>query len=181
MFRTLTAAATVAFAAQAADAATYQFTYDFASGVTLSATIEGDLQGDGNTVIVTSVSDAALGGAVIFDFPDLTKVDSARDVAFSQDIRTTRLSLDGSAESIDFAACNTDPCTASSIGFAVDTTSDITGFPIVGYNIGSGPVFEVFDAARYSLAEIAAVPVPATFPLLGGALLLVAAGRRRAA
>lgn len=181
MFRSLIAAAALAFAAQAAKAATYQFTYDFASGVTLSATIEGDLQVDGNTVVVTSVTEAALSGATSFAFPAFASIDSTRDILLAENSRSPVLLLDPALGALDLGACATSSCTTASIGLAIDTTGGVAPFPVVGYGTGSGPVFEAFDAGRYSLVEIAAVPIPATLPLLGGAVLLIGATRRRTA
>jgi hypothetical protein len=148
------ALATVATAtlAPVASAATFNFSYTSSLG-TITATVDGTLQPDNNTVFVSSISNTTFNGSPA---PALPLTGSF--VAFVSGSLTGQavLSLDGSG--LDFIACNTTNCND---GFGFLTAGII--FPVdlfaSGAGYGSVSVGEPFVLANYSLTT---VPEPAT-------------------
>ncbi|CCI21523.1 conserved exported hypothetical protein [Microcystis aeruginosa PCC 9809] len=141
------ALATVATAtlAPVASAATFNFSYTSSLG-TITATVDGTLQPDNNTVFVSSISNTTFNGSAA---PALPFVGSFAGVISSGSVTGQAvLSLDGSG--LDFAACDTTLCDNNGFGFLASTFASIGGYGSVG---------EPFVVANYSLTT---VPEPAT-------------------
>ena len=148
------ALATVATAtlAPVASAATFNFSYTSSAG-TITATVDGTLQLDNNTVFVSSISNTTFNGSPA---PALPLTGSYLNSIFASVITGQAvLSLDGSG--LDFIACNTTNCN-DGFGFLpagiiapVDLFASAGGYGITG--------LELFVLANYSLTT---VPEPAT-------------------
>ena len=148
------ALATVATAtlAPVASAATFNLSYTSSAG-TITATVDGTLQPDNNTVFVSSISNPTFNGSPA---PALPFVGSYLDsilagVATGQAV----LSLDGSG--LDFVACDNTFCVN---GFGFLPPGVIAPFTV----FASGPAYgavspQPFVLANYSLTT---VPEPAT-------------------
>jgi len=102
------ALATVATAtlAPVASAATFNFSYTSSAG-TITATVDGTLQLDNNTVFVSSISNTTFNGSPA---PALPFIGSYLDSILAGVVVTGQavLSLDGAG--LDFVACNTTNC-----------------------------------------------------------------------
>ena len=145
------ALATVATAtlAPVASAATFNFSYTSSAG-TITATVDGTLQPDNNTVFVSSISNTTFNGSPA---PALPFVGSFAGVISSGSVTGQAvLSLDGSG--LDFAACDTTLCNNNGFGFLASTFASIGGYGSVPL-----PGGEPFVLANYSLTT---VPEPAT-------------------
>jgi hypothetical protein len=140
------ALATVATAtlAGAASAATFNLSYTSSAG-TITATVEGTLQPDNNTVFVSSISNPIFNGSPAPALPFLGTFDPPNIPPSGQAV----LSLDGSV--LNFLACTDVFC---SDGFLLDPTIFSSGFSYGG--IAGEPI----DLANYSLTP--ATPEPAT-------------------
>jgi hypothetical protein len=132
-----------------ASAATFNLSYISSAG-TITATIDGTLQPDNNTVIVSSVSNPTFNGSPA---PALPFVDSALGF-INGVVAPSVLSLNGLG--LDFVACTDSNC---SDGFALESS-------FLGFNSGVsfGSVLEPIVLANYSLtpAGTHTVPEPAT-------------------
>ncbi len=151
------AAALLLVTAGGAQAATWNFRYDSAIG-RFAGKLEGVLQADGNTVLVTGVPDfVVFKGRPLASFPVVTTGSTLYGVD-----RAPSVTLDGS--NLDFLACTDEFCTGDGFGFDPDTIeftpSLITSIPVPGYDYGYR---EPTNAAAWS---IAAVPEPASWALL---------------
>lgn len=157
------ALATVATAtlAPVASAATFNFSYTSSLG-TITATVDGTLQPDNNTVFVSSISNTTFNGSAA---PALPFVGSYLNAILAGVITGQAvLSLDGSG--LDFVACDTTLCDNNGFGFLppngiIGNTTDLFA-SAGGYgSLGSG---EPFVLANYSLtpAGTPTVPEPAT-------------------
>ena len=146
------ALATVATAtlAPVASAATFNFSYTSSAG-TITATVDGTLQPDNNTVFVSSISNTTFNGSPA---PALPFIGSAFDL-FSTGFPTGQavLSLDGSG--LDFGTCNNTGC-ADGFAFVPATAF---GVEVFASGTAYGQSFEPFILANYSLTT---VPEPAT-------------------
>ena len=151
------ALATVATAtlAPVASAATFNFSYTSSAG-TITATVDGTLQPDNNTVFVSSISNTTFNGSPA---PALPLTGSYVDSILAGGVVTGQavLSLDGSG--LDFVACDNTACSSSGFGFLpagligpVDLFASVGGY-------GSLTGGEPFVLANYSLTP---VPEPAT-------------------
>ena len=148
------ALATVATAtlAPVASAATFNFSYTSSTG-TITATVDGTLQPDNNTVFVSSISNTTFNGSPA---PALPFVGSYLDSIFAGFPFPTGqavLSLDGSG--LDFASCVTTVCDD---GFSFLPTT-LVGVEVFASGPAYGSSFEPFILANYSLTP---VPEPAT-------------------
>jgi hypothetical protein len=159
------------FGATTADAATWRFQYRSDIG-RFSGTIEGALQADGNTILVSAVPDfVKFKGTPLPSFPVLTTGSSLYGVE-----RAPSVTLDGSL--LDFLACSVEFCATEGFGFDPDTIeftpSLITSIPVDGFEFGYR---EAADPAKWSLS---AVPEPDVWVslLFGFAVVGVAARRR---
>jgi hypothetical protein len=170
------AAIGLALSAPAVNATVFDFSYATEEGDTLSGQVEGVLQGDGNTLTVSSVLDFALFNGA--PGPSLPFVDSL-DEAFGAPVALDPvLTIDGSF--MDFVAC-TDPACLDGFGFAVGNAfAAFSGFPLY-LSLGSfGEDLEVFIEDRWSLTARSQAPLPATLPLLLIGAGALAFRRRRA-
>jgi hypothetical protein len=133
-----------------ASAATFNLSYTSSAG-TITATIDGTLQPDGNTVIVSSVSNPTFNGSPA---PALPFVSSFNTFPVEG---PALLSLDGSG--LDFAACTDSIC---SDGFIFSSLWSIFASGLSFGDVSSGG--EPFVLANYSLTPTGtpAVPEPAT-------------------
>lgn len=166
-FLATTAAILLGSSATTADAATYRFTYDFGSLGSVTALVEGDLQSDGDTVIVTDVFDAEFGATpvTIGFFMSYSGYGALGDP-------TPILSLSGS--NVDIIACTDPGCVT---GAGIVTNPLIFGIPTAAISSPTGSSMQPFDLAAYSFSV---VPLPAGGALMLGALgLLAGAARRR--
>ncbi|MDB9433891.1 PEP-CTERM sorting domain-containing protein [Microcystis aeruginosa] len=152
------ALATVATAtlAPVASAATFNFSYTSSAG-TITATVDGTLQPDNNTVFVSSISNTTFNGSPAPALPLIgSYLDSISILAGGGVTGQAVLSLDGSG--LDFIACNTTNCNdgfgflSAGIIFPVDLFASSSAYG----SLGSG---EPFVLANYSLTT---VPEPAT-------------------
>ncbi|NCR73908.1 MAG: PEP-CTERM sorting domain-containing protein [Microcystis aeruginosa LG13-12] len=149
------ALATVATAtlAPVASAATFNLSYTSSTG-TITATVDGTLQPDNNTVFVSSISNPTFNGSPA---PALPFVGSYLDSIFAGFPFPTGqavLSLDGSG--LDFVACDNTFCDD---GFGFLPPGVIAPFTVFASGTSYGASFEPFILANYSLTP---VPEPAT-------------------
>jgi hypothetical protein len=153
--------------ADAADAAVWNFSYQ-SSSVLLAGQLEGTLQPDGNTVVISAiVGTPTVNGSPAVPLPF---VNSYANYLISI-IANPVVTLDGSA--MDFLACTSGACIDGFFFFA-DPGGSFGG----GDSFGS--VFEPFDANSWSLSL---VPEPASWALMiaGFGLVGSAVRRRKAA
>ena len=149
------ALATVATAtlAPVASAATFNFSYTSSAG-TITATLDGTLQPDNNTVFVSSISNTTFNGSAA---PALPFVGSFAGVISSGSVTGQAvLSLDGSG--LDFAACDTTLCDNNGFGFLASTFASIGSY---------GSVNEPFVITNYSLTPAGTTTVPEPATVLG--------------
>ena len=165
--RTLALGASLAFVAAGADAATFGFSYGLAGDAVISGAIEGEVQGDLDTVLVGSVGDVSVNGA---SAPALPFVDAFTNFEGASGLPPT---VSFSGASMDLIACADAIC---SEGFLFGPLFPELAFASSAAFLGG---FEPFEPARWSLTP-AAVPLPASALLLAGALGGLAALRRRA-
>ncbi len=147
------ALATVATAtlAPVAGAATFNFSYTSSAG-TITATLDGTLQPDNNTVFVSSISNTTFNGSPA---PALPFVGSFAGVISSGSVTGQAvLSLDGSG--LDFIACDTTGCDD---GFGFIPAGFGSPVELFASGAGYGSVTEAFVITNYSLTT---VPEPAT-------------------
>ena len=154
--------------AQAADQL-YAFAYDStAFQVRIAGTLQGSLQADGNTIVVSQVLGMpSFNGAPAVALPF---VDSLIDVVGRTAFLPPVVSLDG--RRMDFAACTSAAC---SDGFGFEA-SGIAGYPVV-YALAS---FGNLDANLYRPADwsISAVPEAGSWLLMALGLCGIAARQR---
>ena len=159
------ALATVATAtlAPVASAATFNLSYTSSTG-TITATVDGTLQLDNNTVFVSSISNTTFNGSPA---PALPFIGSYLDSILAGVVVTGQavLSLDGAG--LDFVACNTTNC-IDGFGFLppnaiVGNTTDLFAS---GSAYGS-TLPELFVLANYSLTPAGTTTVPEPATVLG--------------
>ena len=142
------ALATVATAtlAPVASAATFNFSYTFSLG-TITATVDGTLQPDNNTVFVSSISNTTFNGSPAPALPFVGPfIGSLAPEAV--------LSLDGSV--LGFLACEDTTCNS---GFGFLPAGILTTFDVFSSSGSYDSVAEPFVITNYSLTT---VPEPAT-------------------
>jgi len=155
------ALATVATAtlAPVAGAATFNFSYTSSAG-TITATLDGTLQPDNNTVFVSSISNTTFNGSPA---PALPFVGSFAGVISSGSVTGQAvLSLDGSG--LDFIACNTTNCND---GFGFLPAGIIFPVDLFASGAGYGSVSEPFVITNYSLTPAGTTTVPEPATVLG--------------
>jgi hypothetical protein len=137
--------------APVASAATFNFSYTSSLG-TITATVDGTLQPDNNTVLVSSISNTTFNGSPA---PALPLIGSYLNSILASVITGQAvLSLDGSG--LDFIACDTTAC-PSAFGFL--PAGILAPVDLFGSSGGYGSVVEPFVITNYSLTT---VPEPAT-------------------
>jgi len=156
------ALATVATAtlAPVASAATFNFSYTSSTG-TITATVDGTLQPDNNTVFVSSISNTTFNGSPA---PALPLLGSAFDWSVNNfPTGQAVLSLDGSG--LDFIACNTTDCGGAD-AFAF-LPPGVFAAEVFIASPAYGASFELFVLANYSLTTAAPTTVPEPATVLG--------------
>lgn len=143
--------AAMTFAAPAA-AESFRLTYSFTFGSVLEADVIGELQDDGETVVVSAIENARLDGVA---GPALTFVTSLADLVDEIDARDPVLTLSGVGN--DISACSDATCVMDFITF--DGVRQVLGRPGIytsaafGNTLSGGAnAAEVYDPANYSLA-----------------------------
>ena len=142
-------------------AATYSFQYETQGGNIFAGKLNGVLQGDNNTVSVSTIADyVTLDGTPISI--SLPFVDSVTNFALGSG-EAAAVTLDGS--SMNLFSCVTGGCID---GFAFDTAGLFLGAPAFISGTDFGNYFESFDPSRWqiTLQPDNAVPEPASLALL---------------
>jgi hypothetical protein len=156
----------------------YDFSYAAGSGI-LAGQLEGELQADGNTVLVSAVHDFVTvnGVSSAVSLPRLghwEPIDPFTwDYVFGG---PTMVSFDGST--MNLAACPADSC-VDAFFFMPAQLFFPAGLFISTGALGLGA--EAFNPAHWSLTAAVAVPTPGTLALMTVALASLLAFRRRAA
>jgi len=171
VMRNLLVAALLAGSATVADAAQWDFSYVATVG-TISGRIDGTLQGDANTIFVSSLSGRQFNGT---PGPALPFLVSATTALSGIPVPLT-LSLDGSAN--DIIACSTDTTSlgCSDDGFAFAPVGFLV--PVFASGPAYGNAFEAYNAANWSITP-AAIPEPSSWAMLNAGFGLVGAVARR--
>ncbi|MEM1046950.1 MAG: hypothetical protein AAGL24_12385 [Pseudomonadota bacterium] len=149
LFTVLVAAALFAAGPVAAD--DFKLTYNFSFGSVLEADITGELQDDGDTVIVSAIENARLDGKA---GPDLTFINSLSDLVEGTDANEPVLTLSG--QNNDISICSDNTCVTEFITF--DGVKQFLGKPGIYTSAAFGSTFsggpnagEEYDPANYSL------------------------------
>jgi hypothetical protein len=174
-------------AAHAQDA--FDFSYAGSRGV-LSGRLEGTLQADGDTIVVSAIDFASFGGNL---GPALPFVSSALAWKFGGS-ESPIVSIGGTH--MDIGTCSylttTTDC-AGGQGFIFDTTGWLSQAfdnglgnpprPFLNFSPAFGDMVEPFYAKNWSIAAVSAVPEPSTYALMlaGLGALAIAARRGRPA
>ena len=170
------AAAVLAAGSGAAQASTFDFSYTFSDGQTLTGSLEGTLSGD----LVTNLSDIS----VTFDGntysgPLFAGVFNAASGAYDYSTNTAVVSTDATKNNFIFAD-NTDP-TANNVKnffyfFNGATPSGDPQAVLAGNTVTGDLGIDIPSSAQWTLKP---VPVPAALPLVISGLGLLAAAKRR--
>jgi hypothetical protein len=171
-----------ALSATASSAATYDFSYEFASGDLLAGTLEGSLQADNDTIWISDFGSVDFLGVTL---PDISPTDIRSSSDYPDGLLQPLVSLSGSV--LDVFVCalgfsGTGNCDiAADGGFVLDTSQ-----PLFGAGDGTGG--RIFEGSRsgssWTITEVAAVPLPAALPMLLaglGGMGLMARRKRKAA
>lgn len=152
MKRSTCLAAILAVAAAPAAADSFRLSYGFSFGSVLEADVTGDLQEDGETVVVRAVENARLDGVA---GPALPFVTSLVDLVSGTDANDPVLTLSGNGN--DISICSDESCAGEFITF--DGVMRFAGAPGIftspayGDTMSGGAnAIEPYDPARYSLA-----------------------------
>lgn len=159
--------------ATTAEAATFDWSYEFNNGTTLSGAFDGVLGGDLDTITVSSVSNVLLNGGVV----GLPLIVSSLTYFFGGGPSAAVVSISGLL--MDICVDTSGGCFGD--GFFFDTLFGIGAFTDLPFGVATAQD-NPFDAVDWNIAErVSAVPVPAALPLLatGIGALGVAGWRRR--
>lgn len=167
---TTTAVAALALLAGSvsAGATTYRFSYQATVGK-LSGILDGTLQGDNNTIFVSSVSNMVFNGvpgAALL--PYINTVEGH----LSSSIETASVTVDGT--SMHILACESTTC--GSENFFFSAPSSVYGAPVVYATASYGGIFAIYNSNNWS---ISAVPEPASWALLISGFGLTGSAIRR--
>ncbi len=148
-FVTIFAAA--AFAAGPVAAENFKLTYNFTFSSVLEADITGELQDDGDTVIVSTVENARLDGVA---GSSLAFVTSLADLVDGTDLNEPVLTLSGLNN--DISICSDKTCVAEFITFDgvkqfLGTSGIYTSASFGSTYSGGANAAEQYDPANYSL------------------------------
>ncbi|MEM7303774.1 MAG: hypothetical protein AAF468_22060 [Pseudomonadota bacterium] len=141
------------FALAPAAAETFKLTYTFSFGNVLEADIEGELQADGDTVVVTAVKNARLD-----DNPGapLKFITSLADLVDNTNTNKPVLTLSG--KNNDISMCSTKSCTGEFVTF--DGVKQFLGRPGIYTSVSYGHTMsggrnadEVYEEGRYRLVR----------------------------
>lgn len=143
--------AAAAFAAGPVAAEDFKLTYNFTFGSVLEADITGELQDDGDSVIVSNVENARLDDVA---GPTLPFVTSLADLVDGTDLNEPVLTLGGLNN--DISICSDNTCVVEFITF--DGVKQFIGTPGVYTSASFGNTYsggvnaaEQYDPANYSL------------------------------
>ncbi|PSB05206.1 PEP-CTERM sorting domain-containing protein [Merismopedia glauca] len=155
-----------------AQAASFNFSYTLQSGSILSGILEGDVQSDGDTVFVSSISNPSFNGVA---GPDLPFVYSLVEFLGGPSGSPT---VSFSGLNMNFLACsNSGSGCFNGEGFLFDGIGAINGSSVYNGSPAYGAVFEAYNPDKWQLTA-QAVPEPTTmlgtlaFSVLGGSALL---------
>ncbi len=153
-----------------ANATPYDFSYTFSNGVdVLAGTLDGTLQPDNNTVVISAITSAAFDGVTGPALPYLNSLEGFLNLpGFFPPVA----SLNGSI--LDFLSCTDASC---SDGFLFDSQGVFSsGTPEVITGLSFGSIRdEVYAPARWSMT---AVPEPGTIGLFVTGLFAFSLTRR---
>ncbi len=163
-----------------ASAATFNFSYQFLSGETISGQVEGNLQNDGDSVINLSNLVAEYSGKPGDTFSFFAPFGASPKISYSGLVS-------------NFFGFVKDPKTAtpeSNFGFSLTTAPNLLNGATVGnfYTSQSAISFpfgvnqregEVFNRERWQLSEVKTVPEPGTIAGLSLLGLSLLAGKKR--
>ncbi len=143
--------AAAAFAAGPVAAEDFRLTYTFTFGSVLEVDVTGELQDDGDTVIVSAFEKARLDGVA---GPALPFVTSLADLVDGSDLNDPVLTLSGLDN--DISVCSDSTCVAEFITF--DGVRQFLGKPGIYTSVSFGNTFagganaaERYDPANYRL------------------------------
>lgn len=141
-----------------AEAASFNFSYTSESGDVLAGMLNGDILGDGDTVVVSGFNMVTSNGA---DTPDTPFVDSPIELDTGEP-REPVVSFSGQV--MDIFACTSKPINSiCNDGFIFESSGNLVGFPVYAASPSFGETFGPYDAAHWSLSlkdDPTAVPEP---------------------
>ncbi|MBZ8181450.1 PEP-CTERM sorting domain-containing protein [Oscillatoria salina] len=144
--------------ANSAEAASFNFSYTLQNGDILSGMLEGEVQADNDTVIVSEISMASFNDVL---GPELTLIESFFEFLTGTPGVPT-VSFSGSV--MDIIACGTSNC---SDGFLFEGSGSLFGTPAYSSGFSYGNTFDNYNPERWQLTakNVTSVPEPAS--LLG--------------
>ena len=133
--------------AQPANAILLNLSYTLELGEVLTGVVDGDIQGDNDTVIVNSITDLTFSGSAA---PALPFVESAIEF-FTGGAIPGEPTLSLSGTTLDFIAC---PDATCNDGFLFETSGLVVGSPAYISGSSFGNAFELYNQANYSLTPV---------------------------
>ncbi|MCS6812242.1 MAG: hypothetical protein NZ772_01520 [Cyanobacteria bacterium] len=141
------------------DAASFRFSYTLEAGDILSGTLEGNLQGDGNTVVVSSITSPSFNNVLGPSLP-VTRSFVQAFHSFGSSSAPATVSLNGLV--MDILTCSNAFCLN---GFAIDGGGTLFGSPIYIASTAYGTGFsEPYNPARWQLTLLTLLPPSPTPP-----------------
>jgi hypothetical protein len=177
----LQAAAVVAACSGAAHASTFDFSYTFTDGQTVTGSLDGTQNGD----LVTDISNVSVDfQGTVFTGTLYAGTFNATSGGFDYSPNAAVVSTNGLLNNFIFAD-NTDPAANNVTNFFYyinNSAFSTDGTPAVSaanFNPGANSTFGLDSPAAPGQWSLAPVPVPAALPLMISGLGLLAAARRR--